>query len=150
MFTRATEYAIRACIYIAKKSHEKHKISLEEIATSIDSPVSFTAKILQQLTKNPELLQASRGPHGGFYMTETAKNLPVKTILETMGELEILCKCILGLAKCSSKEPCPVHEEYASIREKMLHLFETNSIEWLAGQTKNGNFYLNNGFKLKS
>jgi Rrf2 family transcriptional regulator, iron-sulfur cluster assembly transcription factor len=47
MFSKATEYALRATIYIAQKSSTEHKIGLEEIAKAIDSPASFTAKILQ-------------------------------------------------------------------------------------------------------
>ncbi|MFM2359513.1 MAG: hypothetical protein RLY16_1506, partial [Bacteroidota bacterium] len=52
MFSKATEYALRATIYIAQKSSTEHKIGLEEIAMAIDSPASFTAKILQALTKD--------------------------------------------------------------------------------------------------
>ncbi|MBK6992081.1 MAG: Rrf2 family transcriptional regulator [Chitinophagaceae bacterium] len=51
MFSKATEYALRATIFIAQKSTEETKLSIDDIAKAIDSPKSFTAKILQQLTK---------------------------------------------------------------------------------------------------
>ena len=50
MFSKATEYALRATIYIAQKSSVDKKLSLTEIAQAIDLPPSFTAKILQLLT----------------------------------------------------------------------------------------------------
>ena len=55
MFSKATEYALRATIYIAQKSSEENKLGIEEIAKAIDSPQSFTAKIMQLLTKNNKI-----------------------------------------------------------------------------------------------
>ena len=51
MFSKSTEYALRATIYIAQKSSEENKLGIKEISEAIDSPQSFTAKILQSLTR---------------------------------------------------------------------------------------------------
>ncbi|MBK7605174.1 MAG: Rrf2 family transcriptional regulator [Saprospiraceae bacterium] len=56
------------------------------IAEAIDSPKSFTAKIMQSLTKNNCVISSMRGPNGGFYITESAKKLPVRAVLKAMGE----------------------------------------------------------------
>ena len=77
MFSKATEYALRATIYIAKKSTEEKKLGIEEISRAIDSPQSFTAKILQALTKDNKVVSSVRGPNGGFFITEKTKKLPV-------------------------------------------------------------------------
>ena len=69
MFSKATEYALRATIYIAQKSTEEKKLGLEEIARAIDSPQSFTAKILQSLTRE-KIVSSARGPNGGFFLSE--------------------------------------------------------------------------------
>ncbi|MBL0008816.1 MAG: Rrf2 family transcriptional regulator [Saprospiraceae bacterium] len=47
MFSKSTEYALRAIIYLAQKSSVDHKIGITELSEAIDSPKSFTAKILQ-------------------------------------------------------------------------------------------------------
>ena len=73
MFSKATEYALRATIYIAQKSSEENKLSIEEISTAIDSPQSFTAKILQSLTRE-NVISAVRGPNGGFFISEKCYN----------------------------------------------------------------------------
>ena len=86
MFSKAAEYAIRATLYIAQKSSEEKKLGIAEIAKAIDSPKSFTAKILQLLTKNNKIISSSRGPNGGFYLSPQAGKLPVMAILEIMGE----------------------------------------------------------------
>jgi len=73
MFSKTTEYALRAVIYIAQKGTEDNKLGLAEIAKAIRSPRSFTAKILQQLTTGGKIISSVRGPGGGFYISASAK-----------------------------------------------------------------------------
>lgn len=144
MFSKATEYALRATIYIAKKSTAERKIGIEEIAKAIDSPQSFTAKILQALTKDNKIVSSSRGPNGGFFMTEKAKRLPVRSILLAMGEDEVLEKCVLGLKLCSEVQPCPMHAQYKSIKQQLIKLFVQKTIQQLADATKDGEVFITN------
>src|SRR4249920_1159351 len=107
MFSKATEYALRATIYIAQNSSEEKKIGIRAIAKAIDSPQSFTAKIMQLLTRDNKIVSSSPGPNGGFYITEKAKKLPARSILKAMDEDGTLEKCVLGLKQCSEVSPCP-------------------------------------------
>ena len=135
MFSKATEYALRAVIYIARKSSMELKLGIPEISTAIDSPPSFTAKILQQLTADNKVISSVRGPGGGFFITDKARKLPVLAILRCMGEDEMLGQCVLGLKKCSDQQPCPMHQQYKPIREAMIKLFESKTIDDLAKDT---------------
>jgi len=144
MFSKATEYALRATIYIAKKSTAEKKIGIDEIAKAIDSPRSFTAKILQALTKDNKIVSSVRGPNGGFFITEKAKRLPVRSILHAMGEDEVLEKCVLGLKLCSEIQPCPMHAQYKSIKQQLIKLFVSKTIQQLAADTKDGEVFINN------
>jgi len=144
MFSKATEYALRATIYIAQKGTEENKAGLPEIAKAIGSPRSFTAKILQSLTKNNKIISSSRGPNGGFFMTGKAKKLPVRAILEVMGEDEVLEKCALGLKKCSETKPCPMHAQYKIIKQQLIKLFESKTIQHLAEEMEGGATFINN------
>ncbi len=138
MFSKSTEYALRAVIFIGQKGSEEKKLGIPEIAAAIGSPRQFTAKILQLLTKNPKVVSSVRGPHGGFYLTDEAKNLPVRAIIESIGEGDVLTKCVLGLYQCSETHPCPMHEEYKPIRKQMIKLFDTKTIRQLAEETQRG------------
>lgn len=144
MFSKATEYALRATIFIAQKGTEEKKLSIDEIAKAIDSPKSFTAKILQSLTKDNHIISSVRGPNGGFFLTEKSKKLPVRTILKAMGEEEVLEKCVLGLKQCSEQQPCPMHEQYKSIRKQLKDLFVAKSIQQFASEIKDGVVFINN------
>ncbi len=144
MFSKATEYALRATIYIAQKSSEEKKLGLAEIAKAIDSPKSFTAKILQQLTSGDKIVSSARGPNGGFFLTEKARKLPVRAILEAMKEDEVLKKCVLGLKLCSETQPCPMHTQYKSIKQQLIKLFETKTIQALANEITTGASFIGN------
>ena len=144
MFSKATEYALRATIYIAQRSAEEKKPGLAEIAKAIDSPKSFTAKILQLLTKDNRVVSSVRGPNGGFYLTEKAKKLPIRSILEAMGEDEILEKCVLGLKQCSETKPCPMHAQYKPLKLQLIKLFESRTIQNLAQEITNGASFIGN------
>ena len=144
MFSKATEYALRATIYIAQKSSEEKKLGLAEIAKAIDSPKSFTAKILQQLTSGDKIVSSARGPNGGFFLTEKARKLPVRAILEAMREDEVLKKCVLGLKLCSETQPCPMHTQYKSIKQQLIKLFETKTIQALANEITTGASFIGN------
>lgn len=144
MFSKATEYALRATIYIAKKGSEEKKLGIPEIAKAIDSPESFTAKILQALTGSSGIISSVRGPGGGFYISEKSRRLPARAILKAMGEEEQIEKCVLGLKQCSSVQPCPMHEQYKLIRQQLVRLFASTSIQQLADEMKEGEVYINN------
>lgn len=144
MFSKTTEYALRAAIYIAQEGSENNKISIVAIAKAIDSPQSFTAKILQLLTRDSKVISSVPGPNGGFYMTEAAKQLPVYSILVATGEDITLNKCVLGLDKCSESKPCPMHSRYKSIKKQLLQLFETETIGKLATDAKLGSVFIKN------
>lgn len=144
MFSKSTEYALRSVIFIAQKGSAEKKLGLDEIAKAIDSPVSFTAKILQQLTKDNKIVSSMRGPNGGFYLTDKAKKLPVRIILEAMQEYEVLDKCVLGLAECSDAKPCPMHSEYKIIKHELIRLFSKKTIQMLAEEMSKGARVINN------
>jgi Rrf2 family protein len=144
MFSKKAEYALRATIYIAQKGTVNNKLGIDEIAEAIDSPKSFTAKILQMLTKDNKIIGSAKGPNGGFYITKQSKKLPARVILEAVKDDGILNSCVLGLRQCSSKNPCPMHAEFKQVRDQLNNLFEKKTIGDLADKMKKNIFFINN------
>lgn len=132
MFSKSTEYALRATIYIARTSSENKKVSLKAIADGIGAPRAFTAKTLQQLTKNKSIILSTPGPTGGFYMTEESKKQPIYKVIEIMGDNHILESCVLGFSYCSDTQPCSMHEVYKHIKKDLINMFKDKSIQELA------------------
>ena len=65
MFSKACEYGIRASIHLARLSEKGERSSLKQVAKAIDSPVAFTAKILQLLARDG-IIRSIQGSGGGY------------------------------------------------------------------------------------
>lgn len=117
MFSRACEYAIKIMIYIAGKEQLDKRTGLKEITEAIGSPEAFTAKILQQLVKS-KLLESFKGPSGGFELMND-KEIRLADIVTAIDGDKLLEECVLGFDECSSRNPCPVHDKFLTIRTQM-------------------------------
>ncbi len=132
MFSKACEYAIRATIYIAQQSLEDKRVSLKAISNEIDSPVAFTAKILQQLTRN-KIVTSVMGPTGGFQMDkDRIDEVKLSKVVDTIDGDSIYRGCGLGLKECDASRPCPVHDRFAKIRDDLQKMLVSTSIFELA------------------
>lgn len=127
MFSKSCEYAMRAVFYIARSTHEGRKVGIKEIAENIKSPEAFLGKILQKLSKEG-IIQSSKGPNGGFYLTKSNLKRPVADIVISIDGKGILTGCALGLESCSEKRPCPLHHEFKAIRDQLNAMLKTTSI----------------------
>jgi len=147
MFSKSTEYALRAIIYLAQKSSVEQKIGITELADAIGSPKSFTAKILQKLTKDNKLISSTTGPSGGFFLTEQAKTKSLLHVLTLLEDEGIITGCILGLKECSSINPCPLHFQYQHIKPQLLDMLDHKSINDLAIEMKDPRVVIHHGLK---
>lgn len=141
MFSKACKYAIRALIYLASKSEAPEKIGLREIAAEIDSPEAFTAKIMQILSKQ-SLVNSTKGPHGGFYLDPAAADVKLIQVVKAIDGTQSITGCGLGLDSCSDEHPCPIHHEFAAIRNALANLLEEQTIQHLAKEMLAGHSVL--------
>ena len=143
MFSKACEYAIRATLYISAKSINGSKLGIKEIAKEIGSPVHFTAKILQTLSRDG-IISSIKGPHGGFYLEPRAKPVFLNAIVEAIDGSEVLDTCSLGLKQCSDHFPCPIHHDIMAYKNRLRNVINEKTIQQLALDLSNGNTFLKN------
>ena len=142
MFSKSCEYGIRATIFIASKCCENRKVGLKEIAVAIDSPIAFTAKILQKLTKD-KIIHSTKGVNGGFEVFQNdLKTIRLIQIVEAIDGNSVFSGCGLGLENCSETHPCPVHFEFKEIKEQLFIMLKNTSLEQLALEVKSGSSFL--------
>lgn len=142
MFSKACEYGIKASIFIAINSYEGRRVSPKEIATEIDSPQAFTAKILQALVKH-DIVNSIKGAHGGFEISRNKiARVKLNHIVNAIDGDSIYNGCGLGLHKCDEAHPCPVHDKFKSVREELKFMLENTSLEELALNIKSGASFL--------
>ncbi len=142
MFSKACEYGIKAAIFIATKSEQKVKVSIVEIAEEIDSPVSFTSKILQKLVKS-KLIDSLKGPTGGFEIKKAnAQKIKLSHIVNAIDGDSIYKGCGLGFQKCNEKEPCSLHFKFKIVREELRKMLENTSLLELSNDINKGTTFL--------
>lgn len=127
MFSKTCEYAIRALIFIARKTKDGSRIGIKDIAKGIDSPEYFIAKILQDLSRKG-FVQSAKGPTGGFYLDEKTSAHTLADIVREIDGDRIFSGCALGLTECSETHPCPVHNEFRHIRKDLKSMLENSKL----------------------
>lgn len=142
MFSKACEYGIRAFIYITHQSQQGRRVSLKEVAKSIDSPVAFTAKILQSLAFH-QIIFSVKGPTGGYEIPEQkrAKIFLHQIIMAIDGD-KIYHGCGLGLKQCNDRKPCPIHFRFKAIGDDLKSMLQTTTISELTDGLHEGVAFL--------
>ncbi len=127
MLSNAAKYAIRSILYLAMYTDRKKKIRVKKIAEELSTPQPFLAKILQKLTKS-KLVSSTKGPNGGFYLSEANKQNSIWDIIENIDGTVKFEECFLGLKKCEDANPCPVHYIAVPFRKQILLDFKDKTI----------------------
>lgn len=142
MFSKACEYAIRSVVFIAVVSLQGGRVGFKAIATEIDAPQAFVAKILQKLVKGG-IIASLKGAGGGYEIPlDRLEEMKLDEVVDVMDGDSIYKGCDLGLAKCSETHPCPVHFKFKAIRNELKLMLETTTLKELAKETKSGTTFL--------
>lgn len=134
MFSKETEYALRALVYIQSQNNSGRRPGLSEIAIEIDAPHFFTAKILQRLVK-AGAVNSLKGKGGGFSFDKSKPDITIRQVVDLTGGSKVINGCGFGLKHCDEYNPCPLHEKYAPIREAINLLITSETIQSLASRT---------------
>lgn len=107
MFSKTTEYAFRAAVFLCEA--KGRRVPAQEIAEATHVPVRYMSKVLQTLTE-AGLIQSQRGPSGGFWLTQDPADLTLLDIVQAINPIERIRECPLGL-KEHCETLCPLHRE---------------------------------------
>ncbi|AEM71837.1 transcriptional regulator, BadM/Rrf2 family [Allomuricauda ruestringensis DSM 13258] len=142
MFSKACEYGIRSAVYIALQSLDGRRVSVNEIAEEIDSPIAFTAKILQLLSRN-DIIHSVKGPTGGFEIArKDMDTVKLNMIVKAIDGDKIYVGCGLGLKECNAQKPCPLHDKFVDIRTDLSKMLKSTNLYELATGLEVGLTYL--------
>lgn len=141
MLSKTCEYAIRALIYTAQQTNEGHRVGVKDVAKGIDSPEYFIAKILQEMVRK-NFLQSTKGPTGGFHLSEENLSNSLAVIVRQFDGDKIFNGCALGLKQCSEKNPCPLHNQFKDIRNGLKNMLESTTIKMLVDKLESKKLFL--------
>lgn len=141
MLSLTCKTAIKAVIYLASKFETGERAGIKEIAEFIDASEHTVGKMLQALVKE-EVINSAKGPTGGFYITAKQKKQPIIHVIEAIDGKEVFIQCGLGLSKCSSTHPCPIHNDYKAVRDLFEKLCSDKKMSDLCEPVNDGLAYL--------
>ena len=136
-FSKSFGYALRGVLYVAMMSDEKKRVQIDEIAERLSVPKHFLGKILNKVVKEG-ILDSTKGPYGGFSVNEKTLSTPLIKVLEVTEGLEQFTICALGLRKCNTANPCPVHSHIDNFREEFKNTLTDTTISVLLTENKPG------------
>lgn len=141
MLSLTCKTAIKAVIYLASKSDPGEKSGIVEIATFINASEHTVGKLLQTLVK-AEVINSTKGPNGGFFITDKQKKRAIIHVIDAIDGQEVFEECGLGLSKCSATRPCPIHNDYKVIRDRFRDMCREKKIIDLCEPVSDGLAYL--------
>jgi len=141
MLSLTCKTAIKSVIYLSSRADAEGRPGIREIATAINANEHTVGKLLQTLVKG-NVINSIKGPSGGFYISREQQKLPIITIIEAIDGTAVFTECGLGLSRCSSSHPCPIHNEYQKGKKLLEKLFRTRRIIDLCSTVSKGASYL--------
>ncbi len=134
IITRATEYAIRAVLFLAQQPHGDIVLK-KEICKTQDITPAFLTKILQPLIK-AQIVGSQRGVTGGFFLRKDPEEITLLDILEAEEGPLYLNRCLTHDDACDRNSFCPVHDVWHEVRDAMKASLSKRTISELAQQQK--------------
>ena len=134
VITRATEYAIRTIIYLAK--HPKGEIVLKkDICRTQEVTPAFLTKILQPLIK-VGIVSSQRGVGGGFLLNRPAEKITLLDILEAEEGPLKLNHCLVEKGLCQRDALCSAHIVWEEAQTSMIEVLQRHDIAELVRMEK--------------
>jgi len=134
IFSNTTEYAIRGMSELAGRSSGE-SVLLDQLVSGTNLPRDFMAKIFQKLVR-AKLLTSAKGRGGGFALARPAHQITLLNIVEAIDGPQPLDSCVVGLERCNDDMPCPQHDLYKPIRQRLKDYMTTTTLADLASSLK--------------
>ncbi len=116
LFTRASEYALLALIYISDKEKPQ---DVETMALELGISRSFLAKILQVLAKDG-LLKSYKGAKGGFSLVKKPQDYTIKEIVDSAEKRQVsIFECSQGVCPSNKGEKCYILPVLKNLQVKL-------------------------------
>jgi Rrf2 family protein len=112
--TREADYAIRSILYLA--SQDGLTATVGDISDAQEIPKTFTAKILQKLTK-AGLVRSIRGVTGGFTLAREPFRITLLDVIEAVQGPLALNICVVDKKSCNRIPHCSVHPVWLEINQ---------------------------------
>lgn len=134
IYSNATEYAIRGLSELASRGSNE-RVMLDDVVEGTSLPRDFMAKIFQKLVR-AGVLRSTKGRGGGFALARAAHEISLMHIVEAIDGEQAYDRCVVGLERCNDTMPCPQHDLYKPIRQRLKDYLNTTTVADLSASLK--------------
>lgn len=131
--SRASDYAIRGLVYMAKKPAGT-VCFVKDIAKNTNSPASFMSKIFQTLAKSG-IVHSFIGTKGGFTFNTRPEDITIKMVVEIIDGPIVMNRCVINKSSCQNAGNCDVHFMWTDIQKMLSKALSSYSIADFANDT---------------
>ena len=143
IFSNPSEYAIRALSELVLMSQDAPTstsrragfVMLDKLTDQANLPREFLAKIFRQLVEGG-VLTSAKGPGGGFSLAKPAHEVSLLNVIEIIDGGHQIDGCVVGLARCNDHMPCPQHDLFKPIRQRLRAYLSTTTLADTAASLK--------------
>jgi Rrf2 family protein len=104
--TKRSEYGLMALAFMAQSGRDY--TSVREIVSELGIPRRLLAEVLKDLS-HAEIVEAVRGPGGGYRLTNPADQLSLARVVEVLEGVGTVAKCADG-GRCDLSPSCTIQE----------------------------------------
>ena len=123
---RRVEYALRAVILLAQK-RESGPQSFRDVASELDIPSEFLAKILRSLVRSG-IVRSKRGAAGGYELARPADEVSFLDVIEAAESPIALNLCTEHGDGCAMTASCTMSAVWQAGERAMLDVFRRTMI----------------------
>ncbi|MCA8919456.1 MAG: Rrf2 family transcriptional regulator [Planctomycetes bacterium] len=117
IFSRKTDYGLRALMYLAER-RARGPVTLSEIAEKLMIPKAFLSKILQQLAKKG-VVRSLKGPSGGFVLAVEPSEVTLQEILTEIDGPTRVFECFATESDCTLYGDCLMREVFSEVEDQI-------------------------------
>lgn len=130
LYSTTCAYAIRALCRLTVIAGDRY-VQVGDICDGTDLPAPFIAKVLRELVE-AKLLISAKGRGGGYALAKSAERIRLIDVVEAIDGKEHVNKCVVGLAACNDKQPCPQHEDFKPVRAQIGEYLRETTLRVMA------------------
>jgi Rrf2 family transcriptional regulator, iron-sulfur cluster assembly transcription factor len=133
IYSNACAYAIRAMTRLAMLRPDGYVLR-DELCEGSGLPKDFVAKIFQHLVREGLLISA-KGRGGGFALARKPTKITLYDIVAAVDGVDNLDACVVGFAKCDDKQACPLHDQWAPMRNQIKEFLARTTLDKMSETT---------------
>ena len=136
LLSQTAEYALRAMASLAT-APEGNPVRAADLSRATGIPTHYLSKVLRRLVL-ADLLESQKGQGGGFSLSRPPREIAFIDILSAVDAFPTQGRCAFGWGQCDAADPCPLHDSWSHLNERIQDWASGTSLEEIASFAPTG------------